>query len=296
MRKHLLLLMALTLTVSLSAFGQSTKIIDEDFQDWDPTEDEVPDDCEDGLVHESDIVRTMNLVTSGGDVEIDVHMLKCGIAPECGSKRQSKGGENGDGITDGYVELSKAETEVDTIGELVFGPIPQVDSIRFGHSATGDNRGIRIYKSADGETWERATENEFFESDDSQAGDLRSVEINEENVYIKFTSGIDIDGEEVSQHSRLHNIEVFGEPGEFIVGIADIQISELQVISLGHGKFKLDGIYSNVKVYNTVGKMVYTDTDIENSIIDLGRLPNGIYIIKGEDATGRISAQKVLNY
>lgn len=292
--KILQLFVIIALITGGNAFGQSQLIIDENFQGWDGTPDEDPQDCESGLIHETELVRTLTLVTSDGGKDIDVDMIKCGIAPDCGSKRKNRdGGENGDGVTDGFVSLSKAETDVDTIGEFVFGPVPQIDSIQFGHSATGDDRGIRIYKSTDGETWERATDDEFNISEDSQAGDLRSVEIKEENVYIKFTSGLDSDGI-TSQFSRLHNIAVYGEPGELAVGINGAHQNSIQVRALGNGKFSTEGNYQQVTVYDAAGKIVHADINNTTNIIDLNNVSDGIYIIRAEDKTGVVFTGKIL--
>lgn len=295
MRKLFTFLFLALLAGTLCTFGQSTLIIEEDFQNWDPTEDTDPADCEAGLVHETENVRQMELTIVGGSVDIDVTLIKAGIAPDCDTKRFERDGTaSTEGVTVGYVSLSKTELETDTIGQFIFGPIPQIDSIRFAHSATGSNRGIRIYKSADGETWERASDNEFNESADSQAGDVQTVAIDATEVYIMFTSGVNTDNPPVSQHSRLHNIEVWGVPGE-ITSVETPQVADLLIYPEGSGLFRIEGEYTQLMIYNTVGTIVYSQVGSNLNTIDLSGTAKGVYIVRAMDNSGQVFVRKILN-
>ena len=281
---------------TLCTYGQSTLLIDEDFQSWEPTEDTDPDDCEAGLVHEAENVRQMELTVTEGTVDIDVTLIKAGIAPDCDTKRFERDGTaSTEGVTVGYVSLSKTELETDTIGQFIFGPIHQIDSIRFAHSATGSNRGIRIYKSSDGETWERASDNEFNDSPDSQAGDVQTVAIDATNVYIMFTSGVNMDTPPVSQHSRLHNIEVWGVPGGGYVGVESPQQADLTIHSMGSGLFRIEGDCTALVIYNTVGAVVYSQAGNNLSTFDLSEVPKGVYIVQARDRSGQLFVKKILN-
>ena len=148
----ILLFIAVVTFGAITTYAQSQKIIEENFQLWVPTEGTDTVDCE-SFPHEIENFRSMELTTSGGTLPIEVTLIKCAISPDCNTKRVNRGDatENTEGVTTGFVSLSKAPEPTDTIGEFIFGPIPQIDSIQFSHSATGSNRGIRIYTSSDRE-------------------------------------------------------------------------------------------------------------------------------------------------
>ena len=287
MKKNLLLTTILAFCF-FAVNAQSQLIIDENFQDWEATEDTDPADCEAGLEPVGEyIIRTMGLTTTSGTVSIDVTMIKTAISPDCNTKRVNRGDqtENTPGVTTGFVQLWKTVEETDTIGEMVFGPISHIDSIRFGHSATGSDRGIRIYKSNNGIDWERATEDEFGDGD-SQAGVMRTIEIDDTNVYIKFTSGIDI-MDDISQMSRLHNLEVFGVPEEVVVGIKkENNTCLLKVYPIPATDYVIlesssDLLNSDFQIINILGETVYSST-IENQklSIDLSNVISGVYFIQ----------------
>ncbi len=288
---------------TLCAYGQtSTLIISEDFQTWDPTEDTNPDTCSKGVVLEYGITRELTLTTNTGTVEIPVTLYKCGIAPECESRRIEDGGatDNLPGVTTGWVLLNKLDgytidnylTSPDTIGEFIFGPISQIDSIRFAHSATGSERGIRIYTSTDGEIWERPTDDEFWDGADCQLGDVNSVEINMTDVYIKFTSGFK-QSDLSSQFTRLHNIEVWGIPGEPPAGIETQKVESLRIYPVGEGMYHVDAGFTALNIYSTSGSLVYSETGNNRNIIDLSGLPKGIYIIQARDRSGQFFVTKI---
>ena len=295
MKRILSILIIIFSSGTLVTFAQtSTLIINENFQEWEGTEDTDPTDCESGLVHEAENVRQMELTLDGGTVNIDVTLIKCGISPDCDTKRFERDGTpSTEGVTVGYVSLSKIVEETDTIGQFIFGPIHHIDSIRFGHSATGDNRGIRIYKSTDGETWERASEDEFYDSEDSQAGDVNTVVLDDTAVYIKFTSGIKkSDG--TSQHSRLHNIEVWGIPGEMPSAIEPEKTEAFRIYPISSGLFQIEGDIYVLTLYSTAGIIMYSTRMNDTKSIDLSALPKGIYIVNAKGRTGQIYARKIV--
>ncbi|MBN1414893.1 MAG: T9SS type A sorting domain-containing protein [Bacteroidales bacterium] len=284
----------LTFIGMMSVNGQSTLIISEDFQDWEATEDTDPSTCSAGVVIEASLTRSLTLTVSSGTIEIPVTLIKCGIAPECESRRIEDGGatENLPGVTTGWVLLNKLDgytisdylTSPDTIGEFIFGPVPQIDSIRFAHSNTGGNRGIRIYKSSDGETWERASEDEFWDGDDCQLGDVNTVEINATDVYIKFTSGFKM-SDETSQYSRLHNIDVWGIPGD-VNYVNNTEMDMLNIYPVPANDFIIvklaaDDVNSELQIIDVVGRTVYSRVvDRQTSSIDISNLKSGMYFIQ----------------
>jgi len=300
MNKFLLSITLLTFIGMMGVNGQSTLIISENFQAWEATEDTNPDTCSRGVILEYGITRELTLTTTTGTVNIPVTLYQCGIAPECESRRIEDGGatENLPGVTTGWVLLNKLtdgsggtitmdkiDESPDTIGEFIFGPVPQIDSIRFAHSATGGNRGIRIYKSADGVTWERASDDEFWDGADCQLGDVNSVEINATNVYIKFTSGFK-QSDQTSQFSRLHNIDVWGVPGAVnsvenitkndMLNIYPVPAQDFIIIKLAE-----EAVNSEVQIIDAAGKTMDSRVvDQQTSSIDIGNLNSGIYFIQ----------------
>ena len=312
--KKLLLSTAMLIIIGMTGVnGQSTLIISENFQKWAPTEDTDDTKCSAGVVHEYDITRMLRLVTTGDTVEIPVTLYKAGIAPECESRRIEDADppgsiENLPGVTTGWVSLNKLndatidnfETSLDTIGEFIFGPVPQIDSIRFAHSTTGGGRGIRVYLSSDGVNWERASEDEFWDCADCQRGDVNSVEIMLTDVYIKFTSGFKAsDG--TSQYSRLHNIDVWGVPGT---------ISSNRSISRESNKLNIypvpakdyfyldlaaDATNSELQIVDIVGKTVHSCVVYQQkSPIDISHLNSGIYFVQISHDQSRYVKQLVV--
>ena len=299
MKKILTYLFLTILTSSIGVFGQSSElIISDNFQEWEASQEIViPDSCEAGYEHPPELSGTLQLLTASGNVEIPVTLVKCSVSPECGSKKEPSD------VSIGYISLMKMDgksisdlviedygSDVDTLGQFIFGPIPQIDSIAFEHSATGSERGIRIFKSTDGIAWERATEDEFNDGS-SQNGVTHSVAIDEEDVYIKFTSGFKVD--ETSQISRLHNLMVYGVPGE-VVAINTQKAESLSVYPVGSGLFRVEGEFSALTIYNISGTIVYSRTgDIDNSI-DLSGVPGGVYIVQARNRYGKLFVTKIL--
>lgn len=303
MRKKITILFLLAVAVVYIANSQSTLIISENFQSWEPTEDTDESTCSAGVVMEASLTRTMTLTTQSGTTDITVSMIKCGIAPECDSRRVEDGGlpENPAGITRGWVLLNKLdgytwdnfEESPDTIGEFIFGPIPQIDSIVMGHSATGSNRGIRVYKSDDGENWERATEDEFTDGD-SQAGVVHRVDIGATNVYIKFTSGFkQSDG--TSQYTRLHNIDVYGIPGAgagYIDNMKDPDI--IFYYNSGSDLLMVNGKVNAINIYDCLGKVVKTVQGEDITSVSMADLRSSLYIIEAFDHNQNRIVKKII--
>jgi hypothetical protein len=142
----------------------------------------------------------------------------------------------------------------------------------------------------DGEVWERATQDEFYDGA-SQNGMTRSVAIDEEEVYIKFTSGFKVD--ETSQISRLHNLMVYGVPGE-VVSVNAQKIENLSVYPKGSGLFRIEGEFSSLTIYSTSGTVVYSRSKDVGNTIDLSAVPAGIYIVQAKDRSGQILVCKLL--
>jgi len=299
MKKLLLSITMLTIVGLMGIFAQSTLIISENFQGWEPTLDTDPETCSGGVQHEYDIERNLRLVTAGDTVDLPVTLYKAGIAPECESKRIERADppgsiENPPGVTTGWVSLAKIsgatiddiEFSPDTIGEFIFGPVPQIDSMRFAHSATGGSRGLRVYISSDGINWIRPTEDEFWDGDDSQAGDINSVELYETDVYVKFASGFKM-SDNTSQFSRLHNLDIWGIPGTISSnrGISK-ESSNLNIYPVPASdlvSINLEGSVSNseIQIVDIVGKIVYRGILMQQkSQVDISNLKSGMYFVQ----------------
>lgn len=303
MKKILLSITILAIIGMMTVNGQSTLIISENFQTWEATEDIDDSKCSAGVELEWGITRTLELTTASGTAEIPVTLYQAGVAPECESRRIEDADppgsiENLPGVTTGWVSLNKLrnadgnsipmdsiEFSPDTLGEFIFGPVPQIDSIKVAHSATGGGRGFRIYKSDDGETWERASDDEYWDGADCQRGDVNTVVIDETEVYIKFTSGFK-SSDNTSQFTRLHNIDVWGVPGavnatkniseESMFSIYPVPAEDFVNINLA-----TDLTNSELQIIDIVGKTVYSKVvDQQAFRIDISNLNSGIYFIQ----------------
>ena len=278
--------------------AQSELIISENFQTWEATEDTDDSKCSAGVTIQNENTGTLEILTEDGVKEIQVTLIKCAIAPECESRRVEDSGtpptvDNLEGITTGWVMLNKlsdgkVETyteSLDTIGEFIFGPVPHIDSIRIGHSATGGNRGFRIYTSYDGIEWQRPTENEFWDGADCQRGDVNTVEIYESDIYIKITSGFKR-SDSTSQYTRIHNIDVWGIPG--VLTSNDV-VAENEMLSVypnpAKGVIKVDVAdelaNGKLQIIDVLGKTVYNCMlNQQKSTIDISKLHSGNYFVQ----------------
>lgn len=296
MKKILLTITMLTIIGLLIVNAQSELIISENFQEWEATEDTDESSCSAGVTVEESLKRSFNLVTTEGIKEIPVTLIKCAIAPTCESRRvEDSGGatDNFPGVTPGWVMLNKisgATTEnyiesPDTLGEMIFGPIPHIDSIIVAHSATGSKRGIRVFYSYNGEDWVRATEDELWDGEDCQLGDVNTIGIYESEVYIKFTSGFKMT-DSTSQFTRIHNIDVYGIPGK-ASAVNDISLDNMLSIypnpasDFIHIDLAKDISNANLQITNIQGKILYScNIDQQKSNIDISKLKSGMYIVQ----------------
>lgn len=303
MKKLLLAFSIVGLATTVSLFSQ-TLIIEENFQEWDETEGvyNILDSC--GTYPRSEYMteRYMDILTTSGTEEIGVDLTMVVIKPLCPSRRGYDGGTMTEGLSTGWVQLNKVgdefntmddwEDSYDTIGEFIFGPVPQIDSIRVGHSATGSNRGFRIYLSDDGEDWFRPTEDEFWDGD-SQGGAIHTVEIFESDIYVKLTSGFK-ESDQTNQYTRIHDLWVWGEPGELeiIEDINKTRLTETKITPMGNNTYQLDQDLVYAKAYTVLGR----ETNIESfdQMIDLNSLTTGVYMVQAWDKAGESYMYKVL--
>jgi hypothetical protein len=191
--------------------------------------------------------------------------------------------------------MENMEESPDTLGEFIFGPVPQIDSIVFAHSNTGSKRGIRIYKSSDGETWENASpDDEFWDGEDCQLGDVNTVVIDATNVYIKFTSGFK-QSDLTSQFSRLHNIDVYGTPGTLSYNVDKIRQPDVKIYyNNGSDLLIVNGKVNTINIYDPLGKLIRTVQEKDISSVNISDLRRSLYIIEAFDDENNRIVEKII--
>jgi hypothetical protein len=292
MKKRLLSILAIPGMVVMGLMAQDpVLIIDENFQDWPATEGVVsdpPEDCE-SFNHIAGPDEYDITYETGGTGKVT--LIKYLISPECNSKRVNRGDVVLDlqfDVTTGFVGLTKVENEGDTIGEMRLPKLSNVTQIEFGFSCTGSSRGIRLYTSTDdGATWEGPWTpdgpgtGEIIATDDAQLGEYRVIDINRDNVILKFTSGVDLDG--VSQNSRLHDLKVWGVPGSQETGIADMEAPGIKAYYVRGAGLVVEGEVASAGVYDLNGRLILRSDQPGDQIIDLSGYAEGTYILRATD-------------
>jgi len=293
----------LVLGFTLAGYSQSAElIIDEDFQDWPATEGVVSDppaDCEQFNHIAGPDLYDIDYVTGGSG---QVTLIKYLISPECNTKRVNQGesATNAIDVTTGFIGLTKTSEEGDTIGQMYFPELSNITGIEFGYSCTSSDRGIRVYTSTDGgETWEGPwTEDgpgvgEIIGSD-TKLGEMVELDINRDNVILKFTSGVDYDG--VSQNSRIHNIKIWGVPGWRETGIDEAKSAEIDAYYAAGIGLVIEGEVSHVSIHDLTGRVVRESFVYGNQTMDLSGLPDGAYIMRASDADQHVFTKKFMKH
>jgi len=301
MKKALFLTAIFVLGFALSGYSQdAVLIVDEDFQDWPATEGVVSDppaDCEQFNHIAGPDQYDLEYETGGAG---KVTLIKYLISPECNTKRVNQGesATNAIDVTTGFIGLTKTQEEGDTIGQMYFPEMSNITEIEFGYSCTSSDRGIRLYTSTDGgETWEGPwTEDgpgvgEIIGSD-TKLGEMVELNINRDNVILKFTSGIDYD--EVSQNSRLHNIKIWGVPGWRETGISETERSGIKAWYASGTGLVIEGAVDYVGVYDLTGRKVRESFVHGKQTIDLSDLSGGAYIMRARDAEDNVFTKKFM--
>jgi hypothetical protein len=303
MKKRLLLMTSVMGLGTIVLLAQDpVLIIDEDFQTWPATEGVVsdpPEECESfGHVPGPDMYDLVYETGGSGKVTL----IKYLISPECNTKRVNQGevAENAIDVTTGFVQLTKTQEETDTIGEMWLPRLSNVTQIEFGYSCTSSDRGIRLYTSIDdGETWEGPWTadgpgiGEIIGSD-TKLGEMVVLDINRDNVILKFTSGIDNDG--VSQNSRIHNIKIWGGPGSHETGIAENKAPGIQAYFVKGTGLVVKGEVESAVVYDLTGKVVLRSDQAGDQILDLSGFADGTYIFRARDIQQRGYSKKFTKY
>lgn len=299
--KNILTLSFVLLAGILCAQAQDAElIIDEDFQTWPATEGVVSDppaDCEDFNHIAGPDLYDLPYETGGSG---KVTLIKYLISPECNSKRVNQGesATNAIDVTTGFVGLTKTSEEGDTIGEMWLPKLTNVTEIEFGYSCTSSDRGVRLYTSTDdGVSWEGPWTmdgpgvGEIIGSD-TKLGEMYVLDINRDNVILKFTSGIDNDG--VSQNSRIHNIKVWGVPGGAETGLGEQDAASIISYYAAGTGLVIKGEVSSVRIYDLGGRMVAQSYQAGDQVIDLSEQSDGTYIMKATDMNQNTLTRKFL--
>lgn len=301
MRKTVLLSITLLLGLQCAYSQDEVLIIDEDFQTWPATEEVISDppaDCE-SFNHIASLDKYDLVYETGGTGKVS--LVKYLISPQCNTKRVNQGesASNAIDVTTGFIGLSKTEEETDTIGEMWLPRLTNVSSIEFGYSCTSSDRGVRLYTSTDnGETWEGPWDatgpgGELIGSD-TKLGEMVELDINRDNVILKFTSGVDYDG--VSQMTRIHNIKVWGVPGGHETGIAQKQSASIQASYVPGTGLMISGEVISVRVFDLQGRFITESYIAGDQVIDLENHPDGVYIVSAEDTSKEVFTRKIVKY
>lgn len=300
MKKFLLSLSLAAFLGGITVFSQETLIIDEDFQDWPATEGVVSDppaDCESFNHIAGPDEYDLGYVTGGSG---KVTLIKYLISPECNTKRVNQGevAENQIDVTTGFIGLTKTSEEGDTIGQMYLPQLSNVTRIEFAYSCTSSDRGVRLYTSTDeGATWEGPWTQDGpgigeIIGSDTKLGEYVSLNINRDNVILKFTSGIDLDG--VSQNSRIHNIKIWGVPGSHETGIDQFRAAGPRIYYTSGAGLVIEGEVASLGIYDLAGRKVFETFDAGNRTLDLSGISGGIYVVKAMDLDDRLITHKFI--
>lgn len=292
MKKKLLFLQLFLFGIFFCAIGQTAELlIDEDFQDWEATPTVQTDSCESFDHQPGPVDIEITLVTGG---KATITLIKYAISPLCNSKYVNRGDatENTEGVTTGFVSISKVEEVTDTLGEFIISKLSNVTKIEYGFSCTGSNRGIRLYTSTDdGANWDGPVGGEHYLEGNSQLGVYVEEEINLDNVMLKFTSGLkQSDG--TSQNSRIHNILVYGVPGSPETGLTDHKVADLTAYYVPGKGLVIRGDVYETAIYDLMGRMVKRSNTIGNHTLDISDFSDGVYILKATNADGKVYVSK----
>jgi hypothetical protein len=300
MRKLTTLSIVLFMGIIASFSQDPVLIIDEDFQDWPATagvKSDPPDSCEKFHHIAGPDLYPLQYETGGMG---QVTLIKYLISPECNTKRVNQGeaAQNAIDVTTGFIGLTKTVEETDTIGQMYLPRLSNVTDIEFGYSCTSSDRGVRLYTSTDdGATWEGPWTadgpgvGEIIGSD-TKLGEMVVLSINRDNVILKFTSGIDLDG--VSQNSRIHNIKVWGVPGAPETGIEEMKTTFIRVTYIHGTGLVIKGEVISVKIYDLEGRMIIESYEAGDQVIPMEGRADGTYILTTEDTGHRIYTTKFI--
>lgn len=300
--KNILTLSFVLLAGIVCAQAQDAElIIDEDFQTWTATEgvkSDPADSCENSVPNILGPDQyDLSYETGGSGL---VTLIRYVISPECNSKRVNQGesASNAIDVTTGWVRLAKHNAETDSIGEMWLPKLSNVSELEFGYSCTSSDRGIRLYTSTDdGVSWEGPWTmdgpgvGEIIGSD-TKLGEMYVLDINRDNVILKFTSGVDLDGN--TQFTRIHNIKVWGVPGGAETGLGEKDAASIiSYYATGIG-LVIKGEVSSVSIYDLGGRMVAQSYQAGDQVIDLSEQSDGTYIMKAKDMNQNTLTRKFL--
>jgi hypothetical protein len=194
-----LLISALLLSLGASVFGQ-TAIVDENFQSFKLQGWKSDTICG---AKKIDSKANFKVTQTYGTTKVTYSFIKSAVTPDCETKKTPMA----PGVTKGYVEVNKKE------GEFIISEIKYISKIEVAASSTGDARGYALYKSVNGGEWVKVGEYLGVKSEgaDAQYGFVKTIEINESNVSLKFVPTMGGTDEKEIRQFRIHNIKIFGK-------------------------------------------------------------------------------------
>jgi hypothetical protein len=253
-------------------------ILDQNFQDWIAV---GAGDCSASTSYsdthiggpETKQVELLN----GGNVTFT--LTDYAVNPTCSSKKPANQPAE---VTNGYLSLNKtnAAATPPTAGSLVISALPKITQVYFTLSATGTGRGCYLaYSTNGGISWEKTQDAVYVGSNDTQAGNLFTVDLNKENVMLKFYTN--------DQVIRIHDLKIYGSStsgiGSVNKNVFDLYVSNGELYSSEN---------VSVEIYNIAGMLIKSVKNIHN--ISLQSLSSGVYVVKAVNSEGKILTQKIV--
>lgn len=179
MKKYVLLLVGCILAFHTKAQGDSEKLlINENFQSWD-------------AVASSTTETSISKKTDFSNETLVYKLREIDVKPNGWDDTRF----NAEKASKGYLQAAKTATP-----SIELSPLASITKVEFVHGATGGSRGYQLWKKVGNGDW--VSVSDAFANPSS--GDLVSVNINEENVALKFTNL------NAAQNAYLFDLRIYG--------------------------------------------------------------------------------------
>lgn len=256
--------------------------------------------------------KTMETSVEADGATIKFQFIECAFAPEWSTAYAYKNeSENTDGVSDGFVEISRFDTiysQIHTARGYVVVDLSEMESvemIQYSHSSTGGNkRGIMVEFSVDkGETWDTLryqpgtnyaasfTKDPFslaktsndFSCDPSAYGMLWEDAIYwyDGNFMLRFR-------ECAGQTVRLHDLKVYGSSGKSAVSE---ELSQSVQVRLIDKTLVLSEKVEMLEIFSLAGQKVASIHKLATH--DISALQNGVYLVQIRNK-GKIQTEKIV--
>lgn len=253
-------------------------VLDQTFQSWAP---EGAGDCSASTSYSDTHTEGTNVkqveLLNGGNVTFT--LTDYAVNPICSSKKPASQPAE---LTNGYISLNKVNSEATppTAGSLVISALPKITQVFFTLSATGANRGCYLAYSTDGgNLWTKTQEALYIGSNDTQGGNAFFVDIDKEDVMLKFYTD--------NQIVRIHDLKIYTSSAS---GIGSVSQNAFDLYMTGGELYCSENV--SVEIYNIAGKLIKSAKNIQN--LSLQSLVPGIYVVKAANSEGKTMTQKIV--